>query len=360
MKRGTNARWWRVFGPRRFSWGIKVGLAVASTLFLLAHAGFDAWLFANLLAAVGWAFSYRASTTPALLPDPVVEGEELVFGEKHRIPLSSIVAAYRVWTDVEVETRDGDRFVVNRYSNTEADALLEQLGFAGRRHVTARVASPDARFAHLRVALASFGVAVLVAQVFFQRAAALEAATVLGLFFYELRRFREPRREVRVGNDGVVVEGKRGGIALLQEMKTVTNRGIPIDDNLVISDRAHVIFPYHLAEEAVFEKSRGEIERTLQRYGAEGPGKEGSVSMARAEISGLKVMAFDSPVHHAFTFTPALSLFVDCASEVEQERLVATLGEGGGTLMPLDNYGFSRRFAWVNDRFGVSWQINLP
>ncbi len=98
----------------------------------------------------------------------------------------------------------------------------------------------------------------------------------------------------------------------------------------------------------------------LRRYDAKGPGKEGSVSMARAVIAGLEVMAFDSPVHHAFTFTPALSLFVDCASEAEQEHLVATLGEGGGTLMPLDNYGFSRRFAWVNDRFGVSWQINLP
>ena len=98
----------------------------------------------------------------------------------------------------------------------------------------------------------------------------------------------------------------------------------------------------------------------VQRYGTEGPGKEGSVSMARASIAGLEIMAIDSHVHHAFTFTPSLSLFVNCTSEAEQERLVDALGEGGGTLMPLDNYGFSRRFAWVNDRYGVSWQINLP
>jgi predicted 3-demethylubiquinone-9 3-methyltransferase (glyoxalase superfamily) len=28
-------------------------------------------------------------------------------------------------------------------------------------------------------------------------------------------------------------------------------------------------------------------------------------------------------------------------------------------LMPLDNYGFSRKFTWLNDKFGVSWQLNL-
>jgi uncharacterized glyoxalase superfamily protein PhnB len=36
------------------------------------------------------------------------------------------------------------------------------------------------------------------------------------------------------------------------------------------------------------------------------------------------------------------------------------LSEQGGVLMPLGNYGFSTRFGWVNDRFGVSWQLNVP
>jgi predicted 3-demethylubiquinone-9 3-methyltransferase (glyoxalase superfamily) len=41
------------------------------------------------------------------------------------------------------------------------------------------------------------------------------------------------------------------------------------------------------------------------------------------------------------------------------ERVFAILSEGGEVLMPLDNYGFSQKFGWVNDRFGVSWQLNL-
>ena len=97
----------------------------------------------------------------------------------------------------------------------------------------------------------------------------------------------------------------------------------------------------------------------VDRYGPGEPGPEGSVRMARAVIAGLPVLASDSYVHHAFTFTPSVSFMIDCADEAEIDRLAAALGEGGGVLMPLGNYGFSRKFAWVNDRFGVSWQVNL-
>ncbi|MBZ9796171.1 VOC family protein [Mesorhizobium sp. ES1-4] len=98
----------------------------------------------------------------------------------------------------------------------------------------------------------------------------------------------------------------------------------------------------------------------VKRYGAGEDGPEGTLKLARLSISGLEVMVYDSPVHHAFTFTPSVSFYVDCSSEQDLDRIVETLSRGGGFLMPPDNYGFSRRFAWLNDRFGVSWQINLP
>ena len=98
----------------------------------------------------------------------------------------------------------------------------------------------------------------------------------------------------------------------------------------------------------------------ITRYGADGPGKEGSVQQATFTLAGQPFMCIDSPMQHAFTFTPSMSLFVQCADEAEIDRLYAALGEGGGELMPLGNYGFSPKFGWVNDRFGVSWQLNLP
>ena len=99
---------------------------------------------------------------------------------------------------------------------------------------------------------------------------------------------------------------------------------------------------------------------TIRRYGKEGPGAEGSVAQASFTIQGQTFMCIDSPVKHDFTFTPALSLFVDCADEAEVDTLFAKLSDGGKVLMPLGQYPFARKFGWVADRFGVSWQLSLP
>ena len=98
----------------------------------------------------------------------------------------------------------------------------------------------------------------------------------------------------------------------------------------------------------------------VERYGPDGPGSENTIIRATMSLRGQTVLVSDSYISHDFTFTPAFSLFVTCEDEAELERLVVDLGEDGKTLMPLDNYGFSQRFAWVVDRFGVSWQLNLP
>ncbi|WP_243140930.1 VOC family protein [Candidatus Galacturonibacter soehngenii] len=52
-------------------------------------------------------------------------------------------------------------------------------------------------------------------------------------------------------------------------------------------------------------------------------------------------------------------MYVTCNTEDEISNLYQRLNEGGQELMPLDDYGFSKKFGWVNDRFGVSWQLNL-
>jgi predicted 3-demethylubiquinone-9 3-methyltransferase (glyoxalase superfamily) len=98
----------------------------------------------------------------------------------------------------------------------------------------------------------------------------------------------------------------------------------------------------------------------LEHYGPKEPGPEGQVRRATLVLAGQELMLFDSPPVHDFSFTPSISMFVDCADELEIERLFAGLSEGGVVRMALNNYGFSLRFGWVDDRFGVSWQLNLP
>lgn len=97
----------------------------------------------------------------------------------------------------------------------------------------------------------------------------------------------------------------------------------------------------------------------IERYGPEGPGPEGTISRGVLDVRGQALMFFDSFVAHPFTFTPAISLFVTCRSEEDIRALADGLLEGGQALMPLGDHGFSRLFAWIQDRFGVSWQLNL-
>ena len=99
----------------------------------------------------------------------------------------------------------------------------------------------------------------------------------------------------------------------------------------------------------------------ISRYGKEGfeihGQPEGRVLTVAFHLAGYKLVALNGGPH--FSFTPAISLFVVLESEAEVDALWQRLGEGGSVLMPLQGYEWSPKFGWLNDRYGLSWQIML-
>lgn len=99
--------------------------------------------------------------------------------------------------------------------------------------------------------------------------------------------------------------------------------------------------------------------RLVARYGENDGGPAGTVQHAQFTLNGQLFMCMDSPIQHGFSFTPSTSLFATCDTASEVDALFAKLSEGGEVLMPLDSYPFSERYAWINDKYGVSWQLIL-
>jgi predicted 3-demethylubiquinone-9 3-methyltransferase (glyoxalase superfamily) len=84
---------------------------------------------------------------------------------------------------------------------------------------------------------------------------------------------------------------------------------------------------------------------------------EGTVMKANFTLNGTEYMCIDSPVKHAFTFTASISLYVTCETEEEIDNAFGKLSDGGNIFMPLSTYPFSKKFGWLADKFGVSWQL---
>lgn len=97
----------------------------------------------------------------------------------------------------------------------------------------------------------------------------------------------------------------------------------------------------------------------IERYGAEESEPQGTIKLARFTLNGIEYMAEDSSLSHKFTFTPAISLFIVCETLEELETLYKALSDGGQELVPLYDNGINQNFSWINDKYGVSWQLNF-
>lgn len=79
--------------------------------------------------------------------------------------------------------------------------------------------------------------------------------------------------------------------------------------------------------------------------------------VSRFDVGGQGFMCLNGgPM---FTKNPTISFYTVCETEEEVDAYWARLSDGGFIMMPLDSYPWSRRYGWVQDRYGTSWQITL-
>jgi len=88
----------------------------------------------------------------------------------------------------------------------------------------------------------------------------------------------------------------------------------------------------------------------------------GDCDIVSFELAGQEFMAMSAgPL---FKFNPSISFFVACKTKQEVNALWKKLSKGGSVLMELGAYPFSERYGWVQDKYGLSWQVmymgNLP
>lgn len=95
---------------------------------------------------------------------------------------------------------------------------------------------------------------------------------------------------------------------------------------------------------SVFQRSKiGDV----MRYGESGPGPKGAVMSVTFVLDGQEFIALNGGPNPQFTFSPAISFFIKCATQDEIDTLWDKLAEGGETL----------QCGWLRDKFGISWQV---
>lgn len=116
----------------------------------------------------------------------------------------------------------------------------------------------------------------------------------------------------------------------------------------------HLWFDTQAFEAAQFYTSLFPNSRILSRISLPDT-PSGDAELVVAQLAGQEFQLLSAGPE--FRFTPAISFLVSCDTAAEVSILWEKFSEGGQALMPLDAYPFAERYAWVTDRYGLSWQV---
>jgi predicted 3-demethylubiquinone-9 3-methyltransferase (glyoxalase superfamily) len=132
----------------------------------------------------------------------------------------------------------------------------------------------------------------------------------------------------------------RSSYAVLDNDEETHMTGTPLTTCLWFDTQAEEAADFYLA---VFKNSK--LGRTF-RYNAAGPGPEGSVATIEFELNGQRFVALNGGPQ--YTFSPAVSLVVECADQAEIDYYWDRLSADGGQEVAC---------GWLTDKYGFSWQV---
>jgi predicted 3-demethylubiquinone-9 3-methyltransferase (glyoxalase superfamily) len=117
----------------------------------------------------------------------------------------------------------------------------------------------------------------------------------------------------------------------------------------------HLWYDKEAKEAAQFYVSLFEQSKLVYTKVIKNPPPYGDAELVSFALAGQQFMAISAGPY--FKFNSSISLMVACATSEEVDRMWEVLSAGGTELMPLGEYPFSKRYAWVQDRYGLSWQL---
>lgn len=116
----------------------------------------------------------------------------------------------------------------------------------------------------------------------------------------------------------------------------------------------HLWFDRQAKEAAELYTSLFESSKIMHSFVLENT-PSGDAEMVTFQLAGQEFQSISGGP--TFKFNPSFSLMVKCATEEEVRKLWQVLKTEGRELMPLGEYPFSKLYAWVEDRYGLSWQL---